>query len=114
MALNQSDSSNHILDSDFLLKVSSIIKTLGHPERIRIVEKLNIEESTVTEVQESLGIGQSTTSQHLRRMYREGIVTSRRDGNRVFYSIANPLIGKMLACFEELQEERMTTKEMNK
>jgi len=45
-------------------------------------------------------------------MYREGIVTSRRDGNRVFYSIASPLIGKMLACLEEVQEELMKTKEM--
>lgn len=112
--MNTSTDSSISLDALFLQDVSSIIKTLGHPDRIRIIELIYRGERSVTEIYETLEMSQSSVSQHLRRMYREGILSSRRDGNSVFYSTTNPLIGRMLGCLAEVQDELMAKKEMNR
>ncbi len=92
------------LDVDFVKDVSKVIKTLGHPDRLRIVELLKFEDLKVKEIQERLGLTQAVTSQHLRQMYHLGIVRSKRIGQSVAYSIGSPLVTKMLHCLEETQK----------
>lgn len=92
------------LDVDFVKDVSKVIKTLGHPDRLRIVELLKFEDMKVKEIQERLGLTQAVTSQHLRQMYHLGIVRSKRIGQSVAYSIGSPLVTKMLHCLEETQK----------
>ena len=91
------------LDAAFVQDVSKVIKTLGHPDRLRIVELLKIEEMKVKDIQEHLNLSQAVTSQHLRQMYHLGILRSTRDGQNVIYSIGSPLVTKMLHCLEETQ-----------
>jgi len=93
-----------VLDVDFVKDVSKVIKTLGHPDRLRIVELLKIDDMKVKDIQESLGLTQAVTSQHLRQMYHLGIVRSERIGQTVVYSIGSPLVTKMLQCLEETQK----------
>ncbi len=89
---------------EFLQEVSGIVKMLGHPDRIRIVEFLKGGEKSVGEVQRHTGLSQPVTSQLLRQMKDRKIVSCRRDGNRMFYSVASPLILKMLNCLVESQK----------
>jgi DNA-binding transcriptional ArsR family regulator len=95
------------LDPAFVADVAVVIRTMGHPDRLRIVELLCASEMCVSEVQEAVGLTQGATSQHLRQMYHQGILSSRRDGRRVLYAVHNPLIGKMLTCLGETQREMM-------
>ena len=71
-------------------------KSLADAKRLMIVHELRDGEKSVGEVADKLGLKQSNTSQHLATLRRAGVITSRRQGNTVFYSLANERIGE--AC----------------
>ena len=87
-----------LIDYRVLAKAAEVLKTVAHPLRLRIVELLEGEELSVTALQEALGVTQSATSQHLSQMRTRGILASRRDGNMVYYSIANPDVVRVIHC----------------
>ncbi|HIG03731.1 MAG TPA: ArsR family transcriptional regulator [Candidatus Poseidoniales archaeon] len=91
------------LDPAFLQKAAGIIKMLGHPDRLRIVELLQTGEHCVSSIQEYMGLSQPITSQHLMQMRKRGLVDRHRDGNKMMYFVANPLIFKLLTCLRETQ-----------
>ena len=91
------------LSAGFLLRASRILKTLGHPVRLEIIKYLRNGERSVAEIQKHLGIMQSMTSQHLRLMYKKGIVSFRREGTTLYYSIASELIHRILNCLTEAE-----------
>ncbi|HIM83135.1 MAG TPA: ArsR family transcriptional regulator [Candidatus Marinimicrobia bacterium] len=91
------------LSVQFLQSASSVMKALGHPARIKIVEFLQSDEKSVSEIQEHIGRIQPVTSQHLSIMRDRGIVISRRKGTTIYYSIANDFISKVLDCIAECQ-----------
>ena len=82
----------------FFEGASRVLKALGHPERLRIIEFLQTGEKTVGQIQRGLGLPQPITSQHLRYMQRRNILASRRDGTRFYYYLASELIYKLLNC----------------
>jgi ArsR family transcriptional regulator len=59
---------------------------------VEIIEKLRNCEMSVTELAEVLEISQSNLSQHLALMRQRGILTTRREGLNVFYSLSTPKI----------------------
>lgn len=71
---------------------ASICHTLANPKRLEIIDKLRAHELSVTELAEALEISQANLSQHLALMRERGIVTTRREGLNVFYSLSNPKI----------------------
>ena len=89
------------VDAARLQQAAEILKALGHPLRLRIVELLERRELTVTELRRALGAPQAHTSQQLGRLRVLGLVRTRRDGNRVYYSIANPAVIKVVHCLRK-------------
>jgi ArsR family transcriptional regulator len=81
-----------------LQRAAEIIKLLGHPERLKIVEVLEEGEATVTEIQEALDLPQAIVSQHLAKMRGTGIVAARRDGVHVYYQIKEAKVPHILRC----------------
>jgi DNA-binding transcriptional ArsR family regulator len=76
-----------------------MLKCLGHPLRLRILDLLEREgELTVSEVQEALGLEQAVCSQHLSLMRDKGILARRKDGVHVYYSLGDPRSLKVLDC----------------
>jgi len=76
---------------------SDIFQALAHPTRIAIVELLRDEgEVSVADVFERLGVEQANASQHLAVLRSKHIVVNRKEGNQVFYSLRDPLLGKVL------------------
>ena len=71
---------------------ASICHTLANPKRLEIIDKLRVGELSVTELVEALEISQSNLSQHLAVMRQRGIVTTRREGLKVFYGLSNSKI----------------------
>ena len=64
---------------------ASIFHALAHPTRIAIVEALRDGEISARAIQERLGVEQANLSQHLAILRSRQIVTSRKEGNQVFY-----------------------------
>ena len=84
-------------DESFFEIKARIISVLANPKRLRIVEILGKSERTVSELAAELEIAQATTSQHLAVMRKTGVVETRKDGNFVFYRLADPKIAEACA-----------------
>lgn len=93
--------SNAPLDAEKLQKAADILKTVAHPIRLQIIDFLEPGERTVSELCQHLGTQQPYTSQQLNLMKAKGILGSRRNGNQVFYAIANPNVVKVIHCVRE-------------
>lgn len=83
-------------------QVASILKAIAHPLRIGIVQMLDQEgELPVNTICERLGSEQSLTSHHLQNLRLKGILTVRRDGRSMLYSLRIQQVTKLLDCLEE-------------
>ena len=86
------------LDADNLLRIADMIRALGHPVRLRLVEALQQGECCVSELQEALDLPQAIVSQQLARLKAAGVVSCRRDGVNVRYVVAEPRVLGILQC----------------
>ena len=76
---------------------AGIFQALAHPSRIAIVELLRDEgEVPVSRIHERLALEQANVSQHLAVLRSRQIVVGRKDGNQVFYSLRDRILGKVL------------------
>ncbi len=67
-------------------------KGLAHPKRLLIIGTLRGGEKSVNELAEATGIPQTNLSQHLTILRQLGIVSKRRDGLNIYYSITDERI----------------------
>jgi DNA-binding transcriptional ArsR family regulator len=75
---------------------ADFFKTLGHPARIRILELLIDGERSVGELMPEVGLEASHLSQQLGVLRRAGVITGRKQGNAVLYSLASPDIAELM------------------
>lgn len=75
---------------------ASIFHGLAHPTRIAIIETLRDGELSAGTIQERLSIEQANLSQHLAILRSRQLVTNRKEGNQVFYSLRNPVLNEVL------------------
>ena len=75
-----------------------ILKALAHPARVRIFEAVAESEKTVGELARMLGAKAANTSRHLALLRLAGLVATRKEGLRVYYSNAMPCLLPALAC----------------
>ena len=78
------------------------IKAIAHPFRLSILALLAEGEKNVQELTEALGTSQSNVSQHLFQMRARDLVTTRREGNMIYYTITNPKMLKLMALMKEV------------
>ena len=78
-----------------------LLKVLSNPDRLLILCQLSQGEARVGELEEILGIVQPTLSQQLTVLREEQLVTTRRDGKNIYYSLASP---QALAVIETLYQ----------
>jgi len=86
------------LDPVMLADAAEMIRVLGHPVRLRIVECLEPRERTVSELTGTLRLPQAIVSQQLAKMRAAGIVRCRREGTSRFYTVADERVVRMLDC----------------
>ena len=80
-----------------LEKMTEILKAIAHPIRLQIVNILVRGECQVKELVNTLGERESNISQQLRKLKFANILKSRKDVNKVYYSLANDSIKKIIA-----------------
>ncbi len=80
---------------------AKILKALGHPTRLFIVEELAKGEKCVCEFVGPVGADFSTISKHLSVLKEAGIIEDEKRGLKVFYRLRVPCIVKFIGCIEE-------------
>jgi ArsR family transcriptional regulator len=89
------------IDATVLERASRVIRVLGHPLRLRLLEMLEDGERNVTELVLASGASQAMVSQQLGILRAERVVGDRRDGARVYYRITEPKVSRILDCIRE-------------
>jgi DNA-binding transcriptional ArsR family regulator len=78
-------------------RASELLKALANRHRLLIICQLVDGEQSVGELAKRLGIRDSTVSQHLALLRKDGLVAARRDGQTIWYSISSAEARELLA-----------------
>lgn len=101
--------------SDKMLElVARRFRTMGEPYRLRLLQVLEDGEKSVGELVETLEGNQPNVSKHLHILFDAGLVTRRRIGTTVLYSIADPMVFRLceLVCRSEAEKSRRDLEEL--
>ncbi|WP_339061690.1 metalloregulator ArsR/SmtB family transcription factor [Tepidibacillus marianensis] len=75
---------------------AEFFKALAHPLRIRILELLRDGDKFVHELQEHMQVDSAVVSQQLAILRRQNIVVGIKEGNKVTYSVKDPILFELL------------------
>lgn len=81
---------------------SNMLKAISHEGRLMILCHLVTGEKSVTELETLLSARQAAVSQQLARLRLEGLVTPRRDGKTIYYSLSDERPKRILEVIYEL------------
>lgn len=77
-------------------EAAALLKALAHEARLMVLCQLLDGEHSAGALQVASGLSQSALSQHLARLRDEGLVTTRREAQTIFYSLADPNVARVL------------------
>jgi DNA-binding transcriptional ArsR family regulator len=87
---------------EVLTRAAETLKAVAHPVRLRIVDLLgHCREMCVGDLVAALDAKPAITSQQLGLLKDRGVVACRREGNRVYYRLANPNLLRVLDCIRD-------------
>ncbi|KJS17512.1 MAG: hypothetical protein VR78_06010 [Hoeflea sp. BRH_c9] len=83
-------------------KASDVLKALSHETRLLILWLLSENEKSVSELEELLALPQAAVSQQLARLRLDHLVSTRREGRIIHYSITNPEVSAVVTSLYDL------------
>ena len=83
-------------------QASQAIKAIAHPLRLKILCVLGDQEISVQDIVEQVGTSQSNISQHLAILRDKGVLSTRKEANRVFYRIGDLRTLKLVSLMREV------------
>ncbi|GAA0870556.1 metalloregulator ArsR/SmtB family transcription factor [Brevundimonas basaltis] len=83
-------------------RAAALLKALSNEKRLMILCQLGDRELQVGALRPLVGLSQSALSQHLALLREEGLVAARREGQAVFYRIADPAAVRVIATLAEI------------
>lgn len=83
-------------------QASDLLKAIGHPHRLMLLCRMLDGERSVGELAAALGIRESTTSQHLALLRRDGLVRPRREAQTIHYSLCSEEARRVMTTLFEL------------
>jgi len=85
---------------------ASKLRAMAHPMRIAILELLHREKQlSVTDIYSSLRIEQAAASHHLNILKNKGVLVSKRDGKKIFYSLKSDVLSEIIDCINRCNED---------
>jgi len=94
---------NKLIDKDEdILQASMAIKAIAHPLRLKILCVLSDNELSVQEIVDNVGTSQSNISQHLAILRDKGVLSTRKDANRVFYRVGDQRTLKLVGMMRDV------------
>ena len=93
-------------------RATDMLKALSHEGRLLILCVLADGEKSVSEIEGAMDMPQAAVSQQLARLRLDGLVTARRDGRSIYYSIASKDAKRLISTLHEMLsgESRSTTR----
>jgi len=88
--------------NDAYRRRASILSALANPARLHLVDLLAGGDRTVGDLSEAVGLDISTVSRHLEKLRNAGLVLDRREGTRVYHSLATPCVLDFFGCVERV------------
>ena len=83
-------------------KASDLLKALSHESRLLILCLLAEGEKSVSELEETMAMPQAAVSQQLARLRFDRLVTTRREGRVIYYSIASPEAARVIETLYDI------------
>ncbi len=83
-------------------EASDFLKALAHENRLLLLCLLAERERSVTELEELLSLRQTTVSQQLARLRLDDLVTTRRDGRTVYYSLSDDRLKQFISTIYDM------------
>jgi DNA-binding transcriptional ArsR family regulator len=88
---------------DKAAEAAEFLKLLANPHRLLILCRLVVEkEMSVGALGEAVGLSQSALSQHLAKLREDRVLSTRRDAQTVYYSIADKNAARVLALLKDI------------
>lgn len=78
------------------------LKALANAHRLMILCELLKGEACVTELQNAVGLSQSSLSQHLARLRQDALVRTRRESRTIYYSLADDRVKRMIVLLHDI------------
>lgn len=94
------------LSNGQLLFAAHYFMALGEPNRIRILQALNSGEKSVGEVARITKLNQPNVSRHLSILLAAGLISKRKDGVRVLYSVSDSSLADIFAMISKRASNR--------
>src|SRR3990170_4250751 len=82
-------------------------KTLGSPHRLELLELLGQSERTVDSLAGEIGAPIANVSQHLQALRQAALVESRKQGQFVYYRLADPAVSDLCRALRTVSERRL-------
>ena len=80
----------------------TMLKALGNRHRLMILCRLNDGEQSVGDLAAFLDVRDSTVSQHLALLRKDGVVSTRRDGQTIWYALASEPVRRLVGTLYEI------------
>ncbi len=90
---------------------AQVAKSLASPKRMELIDVLAQGERTVEALAHACGLKLTTTSAHLQTLRHGGVVTSRKDGTRIYYRLVSEDIARLYACLRQIAKEHLAETE---
>jgi len=84
------------------LRASALLKAMANPARLMVLCQIAQGEKSVGELEEAVGLSQSALSQHLAVLRARHVVTARREGQTIFYSLTSPEASSLMSALYEV------------
>jgi DNA-binding transcriptional ArsR family regulator len=104
--MKHSDTNKPILQKIFQMQCE-ICKSLSHPLRLAIVDRLNDGETAAADLIADLEISKANLSKHMSLLALGGIVEFRREGRKILYHLTDPEIHKACAIMRSILYRRL-------
>lgn len=88
-------------------QLARIGKALANPVRLRLLDLLDHREFTVEQLSTEAGVGLKNTSAQLQQLRAANLVTSRKDGTKVLYRLADPRVSAFLGRYQDFAAQRL-------
>src|SRR5579859_7409842 len=88
-----------------------VAKSLASAKRMDLLDVLSQGERTVEALAQATGLKLTTASAHLQTLRHSGLVSSRKDGTRIYYRLAGDDVARLYLCMREVARRRLAQTE---
>ena len=96
-------------DRDIYKMKAQVAKALAHDSRLIMLDALKNGDMCVCDLTDLVGADQSTVSKHLSVLKNSGILSDRKEGNKVYYHLETPCVLDFFSCALEVIRQRTQT-----